>query len=72
MATAISAVWNMYVRVLSKHPWRAQAATTAVLMGAGDLIAQFMSDSKSIKDIECGRSLRYLGELWTLQFYCKC
>ena len=35
-------LWSAYMSMLERHPLRTKAITTAVLNGAGDILAQFL------------------------------
>lgn len=54
--------WKWYLRLLEKHPLRAQMLNTGVLMGAGDVISQIcVEHRKPWKDYDKYRTLRFIG-----------
>ncbi|XP_014667613.1 PREDICTED: protein Mpv17-like isoform X2 [Priapulus caudatus] len=51
--------WRSYLHVLSKHPWKTQLATTGVLCGAGDCIAQLIVEKKELRHYDWIRCTRF-------------
>lgn len=55
----MASVWKLYVKVLERHPWKTQAATTGVLFCAGDAIAQLAIEQKRLRQFDVVRNGRF-------------
>lgn len=72
MVQAPIRLWKAYERQLQKRPVLTQAATSAVLFGAGDVVAQRMAEGRSNLDVSRtlmtsvfgGAVVGPLGHLW--------
>uniref|UniRef100_T1JD42 Mitochondrial inner membrane protein Mpv17 n=1 Tax=Strigamia maritima TaxID=126957 RepID=T1JD42_STRMM len=54
-----SALWQRYLNVLQKHPWRTWSLQTGAIMGTGDVISQMLVDGKEIQELDTTRTARF-------------
>ena len=53
--------YQIYSGLMKKHPYKASAINTSVLMGAGDVLAQTIGERKTLKDYDYARTVRFFG-----------
>lgn len=56
----MSGLVRTYLRLLERYPWRTQALSTGILMGAGDVIAQFAIEGATVQTYVPQRTSRFL------------
>lgn len=52
---------GVYTRVLKKYPLLMQAVQTGILMGSGDIIAQYFVEDKRVNQIDLKRTSQFAG-----------
>lgn len=58
MRQALSKLFSTYEKILAQHPLKVQSLQTAILLGAGDVIAQAFVE-RDQKGYDIYRTLRY-------------
>lgn len=52
-------LFHLYQKILYKHPIPVQAIQTSLLMGTGDICAQFVVENKTLEDYSYVRTLQF-------------